>query len=81
MKATILHDEHGKIIAVSKIGDLKEAGSKFTKVGMIPGKGQRMLVVELSGEEAKRPILEFHTEYVVDISNSRLAKKDKLYTT
>jgi hypothetical protein len=38
MKATILHDEHGKVIAVSKIGDLKEAGSKFTKVGMIPGK-------------------------------------------
>jgi hypothetical protein len=81
MKATILHDEHGKVIAVSKIGDLKEAGSKFTKVGMIPGKGQRMLEVELSGDEANRSILEIHTEYVVDVRNAKLVKKNKLYTS
>ena len=47
MKATILHDEHGEIIAISKIGNLKEAGSKFLKASMVPGAGQRALEIEL----------------------------------
>jgi hypothetical protein len=55
MKATVLHDERGEIIAISKIHNLQASGSKFTKVGMLPAAGQRILEVELSAEDEQRP--------------------------
>lgn len=79
MKATILHDEHGRIISISKIGSLKDAGSKFVKVGMIPGKGQRVLEVELSEELEKKPLIELHKDYHVDIAAAKLVKKSTTY--
>jgi hypothetical protein len=75
MKATILHDEHGRIIAISKIGDLKESGSKFAKVGMLPGPGQRMLETELSEKDERLPLRELHSEYRVDSAAGKLVKK------
>jgi hypothetical protein len=75
MKATILHDEHGRIIAISKIGDLKKAGSKFVNVGMVPGKGQRALEVDLSKELASRPLRELHDQYHLDMVTSKLVRK------
>jgi hypothetical protein len=74
MKATVLHDEHGKIIAISKIINLKEAGSKFSSFGMVPGPGQRMIETELSPEDHARPLREIHTAYRVDIATSKLVK-------
>ena len=76
MKSTILHDEHGEIVAISKIGNLKEAGSKFVKVGMVPGAGQRVLEIELSREEEKRTLRDLHAEYRVDLATSKLIKKE-----
>lgn len=74
MKASVLHDEQGKIIAISKIGDLKLTGSKFTKVGMVPGRGQRVIETELSGEDDARSLSELHEGYRVDIATSKLVK-------
>lgn len=79
MKASILHDEHGKIIAISKAAHLKKAGSKFTSVGMVPGPGQRMIEVELGAEDDARPLRELHTAYRVDVANSKLVKAHHLY--
>jgi hypothetical protein len=75
MKVTILHDEHGRIISVSKIGDLKKAGSKFVKVGMLPGPGQWVLEIDLSGDLERKPLLELHNEYHVDPVALKLMKK------
>ena len=76
MKATILHDEHGRILAISKVGDLKKSGSKFDRVGMVPGAGQWKLDVELSADHEKRPLRELHTEFRVDVASSKLVKKE-----
>jgi hypothetical protein len=75
MKTTILHDEHGMILSVSKVGDLAAAGSKFTRVGMVPGQGQRLIEVELSAEDEKRPLGALHATYRVDVAASKLVKK------
>ena len=40
MKATVLHDENGHIIGISKVMDAKVAGSKAIEAGIIPGKGR-----------------------------------------
>jgi hypothetical protein len=74
MKTTILHDEHGRIVSVSKVGDLKAAGSKFTKVGMIPGPGQKLVEIELSDEDEKLPLSELHGLYRVDVASAKLVK-------
>jgi hypothetical protein len=76
VKATILHDEHGRILAISKAEDLKKAGSKFATASLIPGPGQRKLEIELSEEQEKRPLPELHEEYRVDLTTSKLVKKD-----
>ena len=77
MKATIQHDEHGRIIAISKAANLKEAGSKFTKAGMVAGPGQRIIETELSAEDASRPMRELHTEYRVNAATSKLVKQER----
>ena len=75
MKASIVHDEHGEIVSISRIGNLKEAGSKFTKVGMVPGRGQRLVEIELSGEAEKAPAQELHRDYRVDVATAKLVKR------
>jgi hypothetical protein len=74
VKATILYDEHGAILAISKAVDLKAAGSKFSKVGMVPRRGQRLIEAELSREDAARPLRDLHTAYRVDPATSKLVK-------
>ena len=75
MKANVLHDEHGRILAISKAVDLKQVGSKFTRFGMVPGPGQRMVEVELSREDESRPLRELHAHYRVDAAGARLVKR------
>ena len=76
MNTTILHDEHGQIIAISKIVDLTKVGSKFDKVGMIPGKGQHKLELKLTNDHQNRPLAELHKEYRIDVATSTLVKKE-----
>jgi hypothetical protein len=75
MKTIVLHDEHGTITSIAKIGDLKQAGSKFTSAGLVAGPGQRALEVTLSAEDEKRPLNDLHTRYRVDVSTGKLVKK------
>jgi hypothetical protein len=75
MKASILHDGHGHIVSVAKIGDLKAAGSKFTSAGLIPGAGQHLTEVELSAEDEKLPLHELHARYRVEAKTAKLVKK------
>jgi hypothetical protein len=76
MQVTVLHDEHGQIVAMANIADRAEAGSKFDRVGMVPGPGQRILDVELSDDDAGRPLAELHQDYRVDLATSTLARKE-----
>jgi hypothetical protein len=75
MKATIIHDAQGKILAISKVGDLKAAGSKFTEAGMFAKPGQHVLEVELLDGLENIPTLQLHNDYHVDVVASRLIKK------
>jgi hypothetical protein len=75
MKIGVLHDERGKIIALSKVGDLQAAGSEFTRVGMLPGKGQQVREIELGGEHEGKSLLELHNECHVHLATSKLVKK------
>ena len=75
MKVNIVHDEHGEIVSISKVANLKEAGSKFTRVGMVPGRGQQLVEVELSGETEKKPLHELHRNYRVETTTSKLVKR------
>ena len=43
-------------MSIAKIGDLAQAGSKFTRVGLLPGAGQKAVDLELSEELAARPL-------------------------
>ena len=74
MKVTLLHDEQGRILAISTDVDLNQSGSKFMKVGMLAGPGQRKLEVELAGEPDKRALLELHKQFRVDTATSTLVK-------
>ena len=76
MKATVVHDDRGDIVAIAKIGDLARAGSKFTRAGLLATDGQRVVEIELSEEQAARPAREIHATYRVDPATSKLVQKD-----
>jgi hypothetical protein len=73
MKITILHDDHGQIIATSKTAD--SAPGEFKGLGIIPRKGQKLLEIELSGGLEHAPIHELYKHYHIDVHNSKLVKK------
>jgi hypothetical protein len=50
------------------------AGGKVIGAGMAPGKGQRILDVDLTGELDSTRLLEFHKHYRVDRVTSKLVK-------
>jgi hypothetical protein len=75
MKMTILHDEHGRILSIAKVGDLKAAGSVFARVGLVPGPGQQLAEFELSADDEKRPLRELHATYRIDRATKKLVKK------
>ena len=75
MKATVVHDDRGDIVAIAKIGNLARA-SKFTRAGLLPTDGQSVVEIELSEEQAARPAREIHASYRVDPATSRLVRKD-----
>ena len=79
MKATVLHDERGRIIAISKTVDLRQAGSNFTHAGVVPGSGQAKIEIELSAEQERAPLADLHKEYLVDRPTSRLVRKDESF--
>jgi hypothetical protein len=76
MKVTVVHDDQGEIVAIASIGDLAQAGSKFTRAGLLPGAGQRSVEIELTQEQAARPPREIHASYRVDLASSSLVEKD-----
>ena len=76
MKVTVVHDDRGEIVAIAKIGDLARSGSKFTRAGLLSGEGQSVVEIELSEEQAERPVREIHASYRVDPASSRLVRKD-----
>lgn len=75
MKASVLHDERGEIIAISKIGDLQASGSKFANAGMVPAPGQTLVDVEFPADDADRPLRELHEQYRVDVASKKLVKR------
>ncbi|SKC97316.1 hypothetical protein SAMN05445504_7133 [Burkholderia sp. CF099] len=75
MKATIVHDDHGKIVSIYKHVNLKDVKSKFVQVGVEPGHGQRAMEVDLSDDLDKIPMVELHENYCIEISSSSLIKK------
>ena len=76
MKVTVVHDDRGEIVAVAKIGNLAQAGSKFTRAGLLATDGQSVIEIELSEEQAARPAREIHATYRVDPATSKLVHKD-----
>jgi len=80
MKATVVYDENGQIIAISKAVDLREAGSKFTEAGIIPGEGQHALEVELTEELASMRLRDIHQHYRLDRMTSKLVKRPHTVT-
>jgi hypothetical protein len=74
MKLTVVHDKKGNIIAISEVVDLKGAGSNFVEAGIIPGKGQLKLDVELTEEIATWDVYKL---YRVDRAASKLVKLKK----
>jgi hypothetical protein len=75
MKISVLHDEHGEIVAISNVGDLRGAGSKFSEAGMTPAKGQKLVEIVLRGEHEGRSMLELHKNFRVDLSRATLVSK------
>jgi len=74
-KINVLHDEHGKIIAISNVGNLGGAGIKFSDARMIPAKGQKILEIVLRGEQEKKSMLELHKDFRMDLSTATLVSK------
>jgi hypothetical protein len=75
MKVTVVHDDEGDIIAISEVVDLKQAKSQFAEAGIVPGKDQKTLDLELAAEFVQMPLRDIYRLYRVDRTTSKLVKR------
>jgi hypothetical protein len=66
MKVSVVSDEQGRIVSVSKFGDVGEKVSGIMKAGVVPERGQTVHEVELPAELHQISLLELHTGFRID---------------
>jgi hypothetical protein len=73
LKLSILHDQNGQVLAMSRIDSMRS--KLFVKAGMLPKEGQFVTEIELDRELESIPLHQLHENYRVDIENSRLVRR------
>jgi hypothetical protein len=66
MRVIVVSDEQGRIISISRPGDVGDAVSGIGAAGIVPEQRQSLNYIQLPEELAERPLLELHTEFRVD---------------
>ena len=79
MRVHIVHDDSGRLIAVSRVmsrADLESSGSAFIKAGPVPGPGQHVVETDVSDELVDRGLRAVLDGYRWDISGTALVEHD-----
>ncbi len=71
MKVHVVSDAEGRIISISRLGDVGEQVSGIARAGVLAAPGQRAYVLELAEHLRDRPLLELHERLRLDISHDR----------
>ena len=71
MKVHVVSDAEGRIISISRIGDVGEQVSGIARAGVVPAPGQHAYLVELAEHLRERPLLELHERMRLDTSHQR----------
>jgi hypothetical protein len=73
--ASILHDQDGKIIAITHKVDPRHFGSKFESYGMVPQTNQLLTEIDIPIEHEARSLRELHDLFRIDVQSRTLVKK------
>jgi hypothetical protein len=71
MKVYVVADAEGRIISISRLGDVGEQVSGIARAGVVPAPGQHAHLVELPEHLRGRPLLELHERLRLDTSHER----------
>ena len=74
MKLSVVSDQHGNIVSITKPGDVGDKVSGIMKAGIEPGKGQTFHEIDLPKELEKVNLLDIHKGYKVDLKKGTLLK-------
>jgi hypothetical protein len=69
VKVLVVSDNQGRIISISRPGDVGDAPSGIGAAGVVPMPGQRIDHVELPKEFESRPLLECHWGLRVEVKD------------
>jgi hypothetical protein len=69
MKLSIVSDKNGKIVSISRFGDVGEKVSGITKAGVAVEPGHIVHEVDLPHELEKANLLDLHTGFKIDLSH------------
>jgi len=75
MKLTVVADQHGKIVSISKPGDVGEKVSGIMKANVVTGKGQTIHEIDVPRELETLSLLDIHAGYKVDLKKGILVKR------
>lgn len=71
MRIHVVSDYQGRIISISKPEEVGHVASGIGAAGIVPEAGQRVHVVELPERLQKRPLLELHQEFRVQVKGDK----------
>jgi len=69
MRVQVVSTEQGRIVSISRLGDVGEQVSGIEKAGVFPDSGQRVDLVELDEKYQEVPLLELHQRLRLDTSH------------
>lgn len=71
MQVQVVSDAQGRIISLSRMGDVGEQVSGITRAGVFAEKDQHVHLVELPEEHRETPLVELHERLRLDVWSGR----------
>ena len=72
MKALVIHDDQGRIISVSRPGDVGDEPSGIAGAGILPEPGQYANYVELPEKLKDEQFLDLHKDFRVEVKGEQV---------
>jgi len=69
MKLSIVSDKNGKIVSISRFGDVGDKVSGITKAGVASEPGHVVHEIDVPKELEKADLLDLHTGFKIDVSH------------
>ncbi len=71
MQLLVVSTKQGRILSISRLGDVGEMVSGIGRAGVVVGRGQQLHEIDVPDDFLQRPLLELHASMRVNVARGK----------